>query len=213
MTATCVIFDVDGTLVQSASFEDTLYIAAVRSSLGEVFIRRDWSEYEHVTDVGILRGICRENRIAPGDCEDLIRSRFGALVSDHLLRLGPCAPIPGAIPFLNELHARGDVEVGIATGGWGHTARMKLDSAGFELAGIPIASSDDGCERTRIMEKCRAQMSSTGATVYVGDAEWDLRASELLRWRFIGVGSRLRGRCPDWVPDFSAPGLVRSLFG
>jgi phosphoglycolate phosphatase-like HAD superfamily hydrolase len=213
MAAICVIFDVDGALVQSASFEDMLYIAAVRSVLGEVSIRRDWSEYKHVTDLGILREICVENRIPPGDCEDHVRSRFGALLSEYLHRLGPCAPIPGAIPFLNELHARPDFDVGIATGGWGHTARMKLDSAGFDLAGIPMASSDDGCERIRVMEKCRAQMSSTGATVYIGDAIWDQRASELLRWRFIGVGTRLRGRCREWVPDFSAPGLIQSLFG
>ena len=196
MAATCVIFDVDGTLLQSSLFEDYLYIAAVRSLLGDVLIRRNWGEYDHVTDLGILREICAENRVPPGDCEDHIRSRFGALMSDHLNRFGPCAPIPGAIQFLNELRASPDFQIGIATGGWGHIARMKLSGAGYDLTGIPVASSDNGFERIRVM-----------------DAEWDQRASEQLHWRFIGVGSRLHGRCSPWIPDFLEPGLIQSLFG
>jgi hypothetical protein len=84
MSATCVIFDLDETLVQSSLFEDSLYIAAVRGLLGEVSILRDWSEYEHATDLGIFRAICAENGIPAGDFEDQFRSRFGSLMSDHL---------------------------------------------------------------------------------------------------------------------------------
>ena len=50
-------------------------------------------------------------------------------------------------------------------------------------------------------------------SIYVGDGEWDKRASELLGWRFIGVGGRLRGSCPHWLADFSAPNLLQILLG
>ena len=58
-----VIFDIDGTLVESSGFEDDLYVAAVRDVLGDVCIRKSWSTYRHVTDTGILRQIMEENRI------------------------------------------------------------------------------------------------------------------------------------------------------
>ena len=50
-----VIFDIDGTLVESAGFEDDLYVAAVRDVLGDVCIRKTWNTYRHVTDTGILK--------------------------------------------------------------------------------------------------------------------------------------------------------------
>lgn len=211
MPGTCVIFDIDGTLVDSSGFEDRLYATAVRDVLGNVSIRSDWGAYEHVTDSGILREICRDNGMESVECEYRVRTRFGELVSDHLSRKGACMAVVGAVAFFERLRASSGFEVGIATGGWGHTARMKLYSAGFVISGIPLASSDDDHERIRIMEKCRAQMASADATVYVGDGEWDKRASELLGWRFVGVGVRLRGICRDWTADFSALDLQKSL--
>jgi hypothetical protein len=76
-----------------------------------------------------------------------------------------------------------------------------------------MASSDDAYQRIRIMELCRARLPATRVTIYVGDGEWDQRASEQLGWRFVGVGSRLRGKCQHWLPDFSAPRLLSTFLG
>lgn len=76
MIDSCVIFDIDGTLVNSGAFEGRSYVAAVRDVLGNVSIRPDWS-YEHVTDSGILRQICDENGVAAEQCEQQVRTRFG----------------------------------------------------------------------------------------------------------------------------------------
>ena len=54
-TKIAVIFDIDGTLVESSGFEDDLYVAAVRDVLGDVCIRKAWNTYRHVTDTGILK--------------------------------------------------------------------------------------------------------------------------------------------------------------
>ena len=43
---TAVIFDVDGTLVESSRFEDDVYISAIRDVLGDVRIREDLSNHE-----------------------------------------------------------------------------------------------------------------------------------------------------------------------
>jgi phosphoglycolate phosphatase-like HAD superfamily hydrolase len=204
MRTTCLIFDVDGTLVDSAGFEDTLYKAALRSVLGDVFLRAAWSEYEHVTDVGLLREICRDNGLSAAQFEQQVRACFGELVAAHLQRAGPCRPTPGAIRLWDTLRADPRFEMGIATGGWGHTARMKLDSAGFNHQGIALTCADLGHERTHIMRQCRELLQATRDTVYFGDGEWDLAAARALGWRFVGVGSRLKGKCPDWIADFSS---------
>jgi phosphoglycolate phosphatase-like HAD superfamily hydrolase len=210
MSKICIIFDIDGTLVDSTEFEDRLYLDAVRSVLGGVNIRPDLRSYEHVTDSGILRAIFDENRIDGSKLHDEVRQRFGELISDEL-RLNACSPIPGAIELVEAVRRSGEFEVGIATGGWGHTARMKLTSAGFSAEDIPLASSDDSHERIRIMERCRSHLSTTNTTIYVGDGEWDKRATEALGWRFLGIGERLRGRCTDWVPDFLRLNLAKTF--
>jgi phosphoglycolate phosphatase-like HAD superfamily hydrolase len=209
--ATCVIFDIDGTLVDTAGFEYRLYMQAIRDVLGDVAVRADWNEYEHVTDVGILREICREHAIDPPAYEGRVRTHFGELVAAYLSSNGACVPVPGAIAFFERLRGNPGFQVGIATGGWGHTARMKLRAAGFAVSGVPFASSDDADERIAIMALCRAQMRPADTTVYIGDGEWDQKASATLGWRFVGVGERLRGACRHWVPDLSAPALLESL--
>lgn len=209
MTDVCVIFDIDGTLVDSVAEDARLYGVAVREVLGDVSIRPRWSEYQHVTDAGILRQICTENGLDVARCEQRVRARFGELIAEYLRAEGSCHPTLGALQLLQELRGALEGRIGIATGGWGHTARMKLVRAGYEVSGIPLTSSDDGHERVHIMKQCRALLPAAAITIYVGDGEWDKRASELLGWRFIGVGSRLQGSCERWLPDFSAPDLLR----
>ncbi|MGH8144128.1 MAG: HAD family hydrolase [Steroidobacteraceae bacterium] len=211
MPKPCIIFDLDGTLIDSDQFDCRLYADAVREVLGNVAIRPRWQDYEHVTDLGILRDICLDNAVGFEACVSRVRESFGALVRDYLDRRGPCEAMAGALALFDRLGARSEFEVGIATGGWGHTARMKLDAAGFAAAHVPLTSSDDGHERVHIMSKCRARMGADGPTIYVGDGEWDRRASAQLGWGFIGIGAQLRGRCRHWYPDLTPVELLQSL--
>jgi phosphoglycolate phosphatase-like HAD superfamily hydrolase len=205
-----VIFDIDGTLVDTSGFEDRLYLQAVQSILGDVSIRSSWAQYTHVSDAGILAGICRDNAIAPGDVEAKVRARFGEMVAAELKMANACSALPGGVAAFNALRLSG-VHVGIATGGWGHTARMKLDAAGYAIADIALASSEDHHARVRIMQHCHAVMASSGTTVYVGDGEWDMQATAELNWRFLGVGRKLAGKCEEWIPDFSGGAFLEML--
>lgn len=202
-----VIFDFDGTLVESSGFEDDLYVAAVRDVLGDVCIRKRWDTYRYVTDSGILRQIMEENRTRGEDRVREVRARFGDLVSQYLRNGGECNPTIGAIDLIDELRATPGFAVGIATGGWGHTARMKLAHAGFNPEHAVLVSSDDGHERTAIMRKCLDTLNAKGNSfqrnVYVGDAEWDVQSTRELGWHFIGVGPRLKGKCEHWVEHFA----------
>ena len=201
---TTIIFDIDGTLVDSSAFDEALYIAAIRDVLGNVSIRSNLHEYSNQTDTGILMDICEANALSIDDSMPFVRVRFGELVSEYLNDGGRCRPIRGAISLVDRLIRSDTYQVGIATSGWGNTADMKLGYAGFSRNGIPLASSDQQYQRTKIMESCRSRIPSAGITTYVGDGEWDQLASEELGWKFIGVGSRLRGKCAHWVPDLKS---------
>jgi len=198
------IFDIDGTLVESFGFDDACYISAIREVLGEVHIHNDWSQYINVTDTGSLRQIMEENKIQEKEQIKEVRTIFGELIRQYLQNGGKCCPKKGAIRLIDKLLTTEGYEVGFATGGWRHTAKMKLQHAGFNLRNTVLTSSDDDDKRVEIMKKCLFLLGNCfHRIVYVGDAEWDMQATQELGWHFIGVGARLKGKCEFWVEDFS----------
>ena len=198
------IFDIDGTLVENFGFDDACYISAIREVLGEVYIHDDWSKYKNVTDTGSLRQIMEENKIQEKEQIKEVRTKFGELIRQHLQNGGKCRPKEGAIHLIDKLLTSDGYEVGFATGGWRHTAKMKLQHAGFNLKNTVLTSSDDGDERVVIMQKCLFALGNCfHRIVYIGDAEWDMQATQKLGWHFIGVGTRLKRKCEFWVEDFS----------
>jgi|SRR5688572_3653514 len=189
-----VMFDIDGALVDSAGFDSELYVEAVRGVLN-VSIDSDWSSYEHVSDSGILEQVLRDTPL-DGDPTELaarVQERFVALVGDYLRR-APSAvrEIAGAKRLVERLLERPDVRVGVATGGWERTPKMKLAHVGIEVARLGFASSSDASARADIM-RLAAQRALRGGTcaraTYFGDGAWDLRASEALGYDFVAVGN------------------------
>ena len=188
-----VIFDIDGTLVQSYDFDEQCFIDSIKTVTG-LNISNDWQNYPHVTDTGILKTFIA--RQAPSyslqDLEPLVKSVFIEKIDRHL-NSSTVNQVAGAVEFLKYLNARDDVKLGIATGGWGETARAKLLSAGFDLEGIALRSSNDHYSRTEIMRLVAAdiELNLKASISYFGDAVWDLKACQELGFNFIAVGSRL----------------------
>ncbi len=197
-----IIFDLDGTLIDSYELDEQLYRKAVLMEVPGVKFRKSWYDYLDSTDSGILTEILTEFNLPVGHYYDSVRQRFGKLVEEHLQSSNNCKPIPGATTLLSKLRKTPNIEIGIATGGWRHTAKMKLEAAGLPLLEVPVSSGDDAHSRTEIMRICASRMgSSISNFIYVGDAEWDLNAADELGWKFIGVGRRIMGKCDIWVPD------------
>lgn len=188
-----VLFDIDGTLVESYDFDTEYFQAAVKDVLG-VTIGTDWSCYHDVTDSGILNEVIEELGLR-NDSERIteeVKERFVIRIADYI-SCHDISPISGAYKFLSQLVARKDVAVAFATGGWSESAKMKLGAAGISFSSIPLASSSDHYSRIEIMRLAekRAGNGHYDAITYFGDGLWDQKASETLGYNFVSVGDRI----------------------
>ncbi|MEM7704811.1 MAG: HAD family hydrolase [Pseudomonadota bacterium] len=196
------IFDLDGTLVQSVEFDDVLYQEAVSEVVGTRNFDTDWESYRHVTDSGLLTELlARLGLEANLRVISEVRTLFTSKIRSHLESGGECQAVPGAIDAIGTLRQAG-VPYGVATGGWGSTARLKLKFAGFDVPRF-ISSGDDSSSRTGIMRHCLRQIGGKGEqAVYFGDAVWDVKATQELGWRFVGIGDRVRPLAEVTLDDF-----------
>ena len=189
-----IIFDIDGTLIESMAVDTELYFGAITEVLGAVRLR-NLVDYEHVTDNGILAQVLADN----GHDHDpsvmaAIKALFVSGIRAHIESVGPFSEIHGATGFFDRVRASDDVSVAVATGGWRESASLKLASAGFDLGGIPLLTSDDAHARVDIMQLALREAGDRVESVtYFGDAEWDRRACEELGWEFVAVGPNLDG--------------------
>ncbi|WP_009630425.1 HAD family hydrolase [Synechocystis sp. PCC 7509] len=190
-----VIFDIDGTLLQSDANDDALYLAAVRDVLGNVNLRPSWAMYTQFTATGILAEILNDNAIdATLETVAAVRDHFVASVRLHVSEYGPFAEIPGAREFVQSLHNSARHRIAYATGGWQESALLKLSISGFPVQGVPLSTSDDHFERQEIMLYALRQLDGVYDRVtYYGDGHWDAVAAKSLGWNFVPVGRKLDG--------------------
>lgn len=211
-----ILFDIDGTLVDSQEFDSELFVCAVRTVLG-IEVNDDWSAYRNVTDGGILdeiidRAGLRSDRTR---IHSEVKDTFAELVSEYLEEQGGWLPeIPGAGAFLARLRSRPEVAVGLATGGWEETARMKLKAAGLGADELSLASGSDALTRVEIMQIAATRAlngARAGRTTYFGDGIWDKRASAELGYDFIAIGDKVQHHAR--YPSFRRSGTILAQLG
>jgi phosphoglycolate phosphatase-like HAD superfamily hydrolase len=196
-----IMFDLDGTLVDSTTIDSECYLQALVDVFGFDLDRidRNWSNYPHVTDAGILQTLCQtELGRDPTRAElSYYQQRFLDLLI-IAVKKQPLQPIFGAKEILDRLNAEPNYAIALATGAWEQTAQFKLQQAGLDNLILPRACSDDAYARVEIM-KCAYQRSiefyqqSQFETVtYVGDGIWDGVASKHLDYHFVGIGTGKR---------------------
>ncbi len=202
-----VIFDIDGTLVQSAAVDDALYKESVTSIFGPVKFRTALCDYDFVTDSGILGQVLQDNSIqSHQDHISEVKAHFVKALESHIRENGPFREIPGARKMLGSLGASKDHCVALATGGWLETALLKVRSANFDTTHMPIATSDDSSVRTEIMTLALSQLGSRFSSItYYGDGPWDREACISLGWEFVAVGTALGG-----IDSYNSAGMINA---
>ena len=194
------ILDLDGTLMPTAHIDNVCYWQAVCGVFGAPGHPPDLQDFEHVTDSGILHEWCvREMGRPPRDDETNHIKRLFEKRLESVFHAQPAhfSPLPGVEDWLAAIQASGRAFAGIATGGWEHSARLKLKLSGLDRFGLPLASSDDAVKRTDIMRIAARRtlgraVAHNSVFTYVGDGVWDLQASRELSWKFVGIASGAR---------------------
>ena len=77
-----IILDIDGTLIESMAVDTELYFASIAEVLGPVRTRDKLSDYDHVTDSGILAQLLDDNGYVHDGEVDSVRY-FGDAVWDE----------------------------------------------------------------------------------------------------------------------------------
>ncbi len=191
------ILDLDGTLMPSAEIDNQCFWQAVFERFGQQDDLPDLHGFQHVTDTGILQEWCTDKlgRCASPQEIDWVKQRFLQLLQTAAKR-NPShfMPLAGVEAWLQAVADHPKTFAAIATGGWGHSARLKLQLSGLDRFGLPLTSSDNAIARTEIMKiaarKLQALHGVKNSTIsYIGDGTWDLLASQQLQWGFIGIAT------------------------
>ncbi|MEJ2534527.1 MAG: HAD family hydrolase [Gammaproteobacteria bacterium] len=192
------ILDLDGTLLPTHELDNVCYWKAVHEVFGTRPGTVPLTTFVHVTDPGILLEWCQHQvgRPPTKDEVDAVRRQFLGYIEREAERdERHFQPTHGLRRWLRHVADEG-AAVAIATGGWGHTARFKLERSGLDAWRLPLASADDRETRTEIMQLAlewvlRSNPAEVTPT-YIGDGPWDATAARELGWGFIGIASGRR---------------------
>lgn len=211
-----VMFDIDGTLIDSREYDANLFKQAIKEVL-DIEIGDNWSSYRHVTGGGILEEIIETSGIVYDRnlIHDKVKQLFFDLNERYLTeRPQALREIPGARQFIDRLKDMESVMLAVATGGWEETAKMKLEGVGIETTGLVLASSSDAHSRTEIIRLAESRALAGEEVLrktYFGDGIWDKRACEALDYDFIAIGNNVDHHTR--FPDFLATEAIISRLG
>jgi phosphoglycolate phosphatase-like HAD superfamily hydrolase len=190
-----VIFDIDGTLLNSNKLDDETYLSAIHDVLGPVRLRESWNQYKNISGSGTLLEILNDNNISNVTAVlRAVEEAFVARISLHIEKYGPIVEIPGARDFVGRLARSGECQIAYATAGWFKSACIKLNSSQFPVDAVPLASCNDHISKLEIMAHAFEQLTAPVESVtYYGDGESDKSAAKALGWNFVPVGEKLNG--------------------
>ena len=210
-----VMLDIDGTLTLSYEYDQEIFGLAIAEVLGCPPVDANLNGYVDKTSTGVtLEAIRRITGSSPKaeEIKKVKRSVLRRLKSMYRESPGLFGEVPGASRFLERLRKLKGTGIAIATGCWRSEAMFKLRASGLNVDGIPMATSDDDRNRRRIMEIAAQRARDFYAfhgferVVYLGDGPWDLQASRLLGYAFVGIGPRVEALKDSeaglWHPDY-----------
>lgn len=199
-----IIFDIDGTLLNSVSLHQSAYLKALKS-FGFNSINSDWGSYRHHTDSWIFSEVFRLNQgMNPGreillDFEMRLLEFFSEQAEPLVI-----PEIPGALDFLSKLQIAG-IAFAFATGGMRSVSLEKLKLLGDKSHDIPLVTASEYLERENIVSNA-AKMSmdkfgrSFSRVISIGDGIWDAKTAKNLNYEFIGIQKH-----PEKLSNFCSP--------
>ena len=205
-----LIFDIDGTLIDSVSGYHEVIINAM-TDLGIENIDTDFNALKHHTDSYALKYNYENffDKELPADLLD----QFENLIVTYLKTQPKTIAIKGVDKILNQLRDS-EYAFAFATGSLPESAILKMKSAGLEMNAALLATSKTSFSREgfvlEAIEKAKSYYNVTEfeQIISVGDGIWDLKTAQNLNLEFIGIGTKNKAvmeangmEC--WFEDFT----------
>lgn len=186
-----VIFDIDGTVANSAAQHGDSINYGFQQT-GCVEVNRNWNTYAHVTDYHVYSKIFEVNHKRKATHDDI--DIFQTHVIERLQELPIIEEIPGAVDFIQKVWNNDNWDLAFATGSLYETALKKLGDPGIKYKpGIVIASNRIESREELIHAATEAakrmfQVSNYENILSCGDALWDVKTAQNLNLPLLGVG-------------------------
>ncbi|MFK7757230.1 MAG: HAD family hydrolase [Flavobacteriales bacterium] len=198
-----IVFDIDGTLLNSTGVDEECFQQALVDTFGIVSANFNWENFSDVTDQGVTEDILAKHlgRTATETEVLKVELKMGELVQrERATNPFKFTPAPGVHDVIFELMKSKDTMFCLATGAWKDSALAKLSALDVDLGGIPWAHAGPQRRRSDIVNEAvsrakeyyqRADFSSIHA---LGDGKWDLLTAQELNLDFIGMDLLKTGR-------------------
>ena len=205
-----IIFDIDGTLIDSVSGYHEVIINAM-TDMGIVEIDANFNALKHHTDSYALKYNYENffNKELPLE----LLNDFENLIVSYLKQQPKTIAIKGVLEVLNQLE-NSEYAIAFATGSLPESAILKMKSAGLPMESSLLATSKTSFSRegfvSEAIDKAKSYYSVTEfeQIISVGDGIWDLKTAQNLNLEFIGIGAKNKtimeaNGMEYWFEDFS----------
>ncbi|AKJ63837.1 HAD family hydrolase [Kiritimatiella glycovorans] len=183
-----ILFDIDGTLLDSGGAGRRAYARAMREVYGMPG-HLEGVSFSGATDRAMLEHLLELHGLESGDSEE---DRFFRLLPELLeieLQSHPPRVFPGVHKLLEALHTDARFVLGLVTGNVEPAARIKLRCAGlgryFERGGFGC----DHADRIEIARRGLRRMGTFRAGCLVGDTPSDIAAARAHGLIAVAVGT------------------------
>ncbi|MEQ9299785.1 MAG: HAD hydrolase-like protein [Cyclobacteriaceae bacterium] len=187
-----VIFDIDGTIVDSVSADDQCFIQSFEDLHNIDLSQSDWHDFRHVTDSGLTIEIF-ETHFGRKPLDEEVQELKDYFYKLLTQRSNDITEIRGAKNTLTSFIDNPKISIAFATGGWRETALLKLSTIGFELGDLILTSANEHFDRSEITKLAIdtslqvENLDSFETITYIGDGLWDLKTAQRLGINFIGI--------------------------
>ena len=186
-----LVFDIDGTLLDSENVHQTGFVNALHA-IGVEFVNTNWESYTHLTDSFIAKENY-ESDVNRGFSKQMLlqfEAEFMKLIHDCKV-----TQIAGANAFLQRIIKDTNYAVCFATGSMLLPAKLKLDRAGIVFDQALLEASNNYFTREEIVNSAIAKAKnyfnapSFERIISLGDGIWDVKTAQNLDIEFIGIGA------------------------